>query len=225
LEKAVSLYDRPHRLAFSFNYVLPLFRTQRGIAGHVLGGWQLAGIASIESGVPVNVINGSDSDGLGGVDRPLYNPRGQADVRAQPNPASSTGYINPDAIINGRVTAVEIDPLEARYIGIPAFRVGAPPVIGDSPRNPTRTPGLRTTDLNVFKNFRLHERVTLEFRTEFYNLFNNSTPGVSSNSPFAPFAGTPASAVNASLPGRFLRHSAQMDGGGRMIRYQLNLRF
>jgi hypothetical protein len=48
---------------------------------------------------------------------------------------------------------------------------------------------------------------------------------VSSNSPFAPFAGTPASNVNGSLSGRFLNHAAQMDGGGRTIRYQLTLRF
>jgi hypothetical protein len=63
----------------------------------VAGGWQIAGITTYESGVPYTVVNGQDSDGLEGIDRPNFNPSGRPGVRAVPSPTSPTGYINPDA--------------------------------------------------------------------------------------------------------------------------------
>jgi hypothetical protein len=219
LEKAVSLYDRPNRFVLSYNYMLPWMRSQTGILGRVLGGWQLSGITTFESGVPLTVWNGADADGLGGAgDRPDLNPGGRAGVRARPDSSSPTGYVNPDVLMNGR--PVPIDPAEARYIALPANSGRT----GTAGRNTERTPGIRNTNLNVLRNIHMTERLNLEFRTEFYNVFNHPQYGYRSESPYAPGAGIPASNATGSLSGRFLQYQ-YLDGGGRAIRYQLTLRF
>jgi hypothetical protein len=66
----------------------------------------------------------------------------------------------------------------------------------------------------------------LQFRAEFYNVFNTPQYGTVSVSPFSPsqLVQTVAANVSASQPGLFLRETA-MDGGGRVIRWQLRLHF
>jgi hypothetical protein len=225
IDRAVGFFNRPHRLVFTYNYELPWMKSQRGFAGHLLGGWQFAGLTTYESGVPYSVLNGQEVDGLGGssYDRPDYNPGGRPGVRAVPSASSPTGYINPD---DGNSP---INPLDARYIGIAAnrgtngaFRT-APGNLG---RNTERGPGLKNWDVNVLKNTKLTERFNLEFRTEFFNIFNTPQYGTVSVSPFAPSQNAQAVQANifASPAGTFLNETAQ-DGGGRVIRFQLRLRF
>jgi hypothetical protein len=222
IDRGISFWDRTHRLVFTYNYEIPFMKSQRGPIGRVLGGWQLAGLTTYESGVPYTVVNGQDADGLGGstYDRPNLNPSGRPGVRAVPNAASPTGYVNPD---NGNLP---IDPAEARYIGITnntGARRTAPGYLG---RNTQRGPGLKNWDVNVSKNIRLTERFQLQFRTEFYNIFNTPMYGKVSESPFAPSqnAQTIGASVFNSQPGLFLNETAQ-DGGGRVIRWQLRLHF
>ena len=62
-DRARSTYDRPHRLTGNFVYELPWFQNQKGFKGHVLGGWQLNGFFTFQSGAPFTVLNGSDPAG------------------------------------------------------------------------------------------------------------------------------------------------------------------
>ncbi len=229
LEKALSLYDRPHRLVISYNYVLPIYKSQRGIVGRVLGGWGASGLYTIESGVPYTVGNGADADGLGGAgDRADINPNGKAGVRAQPNAASPTGYFNPDVPDPnnpGRFINTPINPNDARYIGLlactsPFTNCRA----GNAPRNSERTPRVNNVSLFISKSVRMTERLSMDFRTEMFNALNHPQYGYANPSVFLPGGGTPASTVNTSAAGRFLNMTV-LDGGGRQIRYNLTLRF
>jgi hypothetical protein len=197
-------------------------KSQRGAAGRLLGGWALAGITTFESGVPYTVLNGQDADGLGGAtyDRPNFNPAGRKGVRAVPSSTSPTGYRNPDA------GNEPIDPREARYIGISANTGPSPAPPGNLGRNTERAPGTRNFDVNLIKNIRMTEGVSLQFRTEFFNLFNTPQHGRVSESPFAPSQNLQTVSANVfnSQPGLFLNETAP-DGGGRVIRWQLRLHF
>ncbi len=215
-EKAVSLIDRPHRFVLSAVYELPILRAQKGLAGNVFGGWQVSGIYTIESGVPHTVVNGFDADGIGGAnDRPNVNPNGIKGVRAVPNVASPTGYVNPDA-----PGSPAIDPATAQYVVLAANSGKT----GNAGRNTERTPGLNNLNSNLFKNFRVSEKMRAEFRLEAYNSLNHPQLGTPSVSPFSPGAGSLSSNAATGLPGRFLNPTF-MDGGGRVIRYQLKLVF
>jgi hypothetical protein len=72
----------------------------------VLGGWELSGVTTFESGAPYTLTNGVDANGLSGSfpDRPNFNPLGRAGVRAVPVTDANncvTGYVNPDAPFRG----------------------------------------------------------------------------------------------------------------------------
>lgn len=225
-DRAVSFFDRTHRATITYVYALPWLQDQRSFVGHLLGGWELSGVTTFESGVPLTVINGQDADGVGGgnYDRPLYNASGQRNVRAQP--AVATAAANPCSVAVGAVFYTNpdaagacINPSQAQYIGILAGTG-----IGNLGRNTLRTPGTNNWNFNVLKRTRLGETMRLEFRTEFYNIFNHPQFGQSSVSPFAPIDQGIAASVIGSTAGRFL-DPRFADGGGRVIRYQLKFSF
>lgn len=227
-ERSVSQNDRTHKAAITYVYEIPYMRDQRGFVGHVLGGWQLAGVTSFESGVPFTVVNGFDADGLGGsgADRPTFNPAGRRGVRAVPVVNAQgfiTGYINPDA------NNAAIDPLTAQFIVNPAFSptlAGSVARTGNLGRNTQRSPGLNNWDLTVQKNTHLSETVRVEFRAELFNVFNHPQFLSGATGFFSPAGGfVPSSAANDPA-GRFLQpDTVGTDGGGRVVRYQLKLRF
>jgi len=234
-EKALSQNDRTHRAVFTYVYEVPFFREQRGFIGHVLGGFQLSGVTTFESGAPYTVFNNFDSDGLGGGnERPTFNPDGQRGVRAVPeidtrqtlpNPGGSgtipnpafgalIRYVNPDA---GNAT---IDPLTAQFIVNPTFIPGNTnfagiPRFGNLGRNTERSDGLNNWNLNIQKNTRIGETTRVEFRTEFFNLFNHPQ-----------FNEIGTSSAGTGVAGRFLNpDTVGTNGGGRTVRYQIKLVF
>lgn len=225
-ERAVSFFDRTHRFSLTYVYELPFMRDQRGFVGHLLGGFQISGVTTFETGVPLTVINGQDADSIGGnLDRPDFNPNGQTGVRAVPaiatatvNPCGvavgATFYTNPDA------GSACINPANAQYIGLLAG-TGRRGTLG---RNTLRTPGQNNWNVNLLKRINVGEAKFVEMRAEFYNVFNHPQYGTASVSPFSPAsAGVPAN-VFTSAAGQFL-HPEFSDGGGRVIRYQLKFAF
>jgi hypothetical protein len=232
-DRAISFFDRTHRASFTYVYEIPFMREQRGFVGRALGGWQITGVTTFESGVPFTVSNGVDADGIGGsgTDRPNINPQGQRGVRAVPVVNSQgfiTGYVNPDA------GNAPIDPATAFYIANPAFVAGLPGSVarvGSAPRNSERTPGTNLWNMNFMKKTHISETKTIEFRTEFYNIFNHPNFGQGSVSPFSP-PGNPSGAnfVGSNTTGSasdvFLKPNSRLsDGGGRVIRYQIKFIF
>ncbi|HEY3037153.1 MAG TPA: TonB-dependent receptor [Pyrinomonadaceae bacterium] len=224
-DRAVSFFDRTHRASITYVYALPWMSEQRGALGRLLGGWELSGVTTWESGVPLTVVNGQDVDAVGGnLDRPLFNPTGQVGVRAVPAVATATA--NPCAVVVGATYYTNpeaggacISPSAAQYIGVLAGTG-----LGNLGRNTLRTPGTDNWNMNILKRVRLSENTRIEFRTEFYNIFNHPQYGIGSVSPFSPAGGGVSASVITSTAGRFL-HPEFTDGGGRVIRYQLKFHF
>ena len=154
LERAVSRLDRPHVFVASYVYEVPTFKSGFASAGFgkaLLSGWEIAGITTAQSGLALNrVVQGSV-----GV------------------PARGT---RPD-IVSDPLENIPVHPSG----GIPyafnpfAFRTTLTGQIGNSPRSPFRFPSQFLTDLNLTKNFRFSERYRLQFRAEFFNIFNKTT--------------------------------------------------
>ena len=229
LERAISVDDRPHRLAFTYVVESPFFSEQRGVLGKILGGFQLSGVTTFESGVPFTVLNGFDADGIGGNnDRPTYNPNGQRGVRAVPVVDANNFilyYVNPEIVIARNAAGAptdyqRIDPNTAQFIVNPAYVAGLPgsvPRVGNLGRNTERSPSVKNTNLTLLKRTRLSEKVSFEARTELFNAFNT---------PNFPSTGTIPSAANALTQGLFLNpDNPNTSGGGRSIRYQMKLVF
>jgi hypothetical protein len=221
-DKSVSLYDRPNRLALTYLYQLPFRREQKGLLGHVVGGWEISGVTVIESGAPISISNGQDADGVGSnFDRPNFNPSGRAGVRAVPNASSPTGYVNPDDPAGPNTP---IDPANAMYIGLPACTLPVPCPTGNLGRFTARTPRTNNFDASLNKVVNIRESMRLEFRMETYNVFNHRQYGIRSISPFDLGTLTISANVFTSPAGRFL-NPGYADGGARVIRYQLKFVF
>ena len=95
---------------------------------------------------------------------------------------------------------------------------------GNLGRNTLRTRGINNFNVNLLKRINITEGTHLEFRTEFYNVFNHPQYGLGSVSPFSPGDTGVSASVIGSTAGRFL-HPEFADGGGRVIRYQLKFTF
>ncbi|HEV1994490.1 MAG TPA: hypothetical protein VGR03_09170, partial [Candidatus Acidoferrum sp.] len=198
LERASSDNDVRHRITLALTYELP---SRKGY-GHLLEGWQLNSIATIQGGLPWNLIDGnvsgSDSSGTGEfADR--WNITGSP-ANFKPS-TSGIPYVDPSLFT---VDANPMSPTFGHVIGgtTPAsttcFSVAAsqgakdqlatlgcyvagssaltPPAFGtfgNAGRNPFRGPRLDNLDFSIVKTTNLNERVSFQLRAEFFNAFNH----------------------------------------------------
>jgi hypothetical protein len=162
--------DRTHVLNVSWNAFLP--NAARGaldnpVGRGVLDGWQVSGISSLASGIPLRLSLTGDAGGRGIVAAYF----GTADVVGPgldpKNPSLAPSYTcNP---VTGN-TSVNTKMLDINCMAIPEF--GKP---GDLvPPYNVRTPMRVNHDLTVFKNFKTVGEQKLQFRAGFFNLFNQA---------------------------------------------------
>ncbi|MBV9676152.1 MAG: hypothetical protein JO185_07445, partial [Acidobacteriaceae bacterium] len=179
-----SNWDVRHRFVGSFNYALPFFaNTSNGFVRQTLGGWQTNGIVTLQSGFPFNVTVPGDpaNTGRSNIQRP--------------------NLIGPATSNCGRGHLTNCISTNAFALPVLAY--------GNFGRNVLFGPGLYNVDFSLFKNFRFSERLNLQFRSEFFNLFN--TPALSN----------PNSTFNASNFGTIT--STKRDN--RQIQFALKLQF
>jgi outer membrane receptor protein involved in Fe transport len=227
LDRAVSTFDHTHRASFTYVVESPWYRDQHGLVGKLLGGFQISGVTTWETGSPYSVLNGFDSDGNSGANRPDLNPNGQRGVRAVPQVDANnniTGYINPE-IITGRTSSgaaifAVIDPNTAQFIVNPTYvpgLSGSVVRIGTLGRNTERTPPIWNTNLTLLKRIKFGEQRAVELRTDLFNAFNH---------PQFPASGFIAQTANALTQGFFLNPDVPgTSGGGRVVRYEVKLIF
>jgi hypothetical protein len=170
--------DNDVRNRFTMNYVwsVPWGRSASGWAGQVLGGWQLAGIYSAQSGVPISIFEdlGSFNDvcsaSIGNSCYPIVTgplpAQQQEKVSAGPNRSVLYDFSN------------SLESLAQYCNGDLACTQQAYFFPSNTPflhRNQFHTPGYWNFDASLLKNFKLpKEGMALQFRAEFFNLFNHS---------------------------------------------------
>ena len=151
-EKAPSDYDVRQRFVTSFLWSIPT-PAQR-VSGAILGGWQVNGIFTAQTGTPFNVTSGQDRALVGG-------------GAQRPN---VTGDAHLDT---GRPTAQLIQ----QYFNPAVFVLPAVGQFGNLGRNDYYGPGSWNLDASVFRRFKIRERANLQFRVEFFNALNHPNFG------------------------------------------------
>ncbi|MBO0719572.1 MAG: TonB-dependent receptor [Blastocatellia bacterium] len=146
LERALSSFDIRHRMVVSFTYDLP-FNSRNKPLNAALGHWQAGGIVTLQSGQPFTVNINTDRANNG-----LLNQR--PDLVGDPN-------------LPGDQRTVE------RWFNTAAFVMQPIGTLGTAGRNILEGPGTNTVDFSLLKNISLSERRRLQFRAEFFNLFNH----------------------------------------------------
>jgi len=171
-DKGRSSYDRPHRISGNFVYELPWYTDQNGFAGHLLGGWQVNGFVTFQSGAPFTPLNGADPTGaLNGIDG-LVGIAIRANVIAPLPTTNSEELFN---LINGQGqqffrTLQCNGPLTVAATTCERF--------GNAGRNILRADGIGNLDFGIIKNTRIAENVRVQLRADMFNATNTRNFGV-----------------------------------------------
>ena len=152
--------DRRHVLTISYIYELPFRRGQHDLAGKLLGGWQVSGLALYRSGLPFTPTTSSfDAAGLGFV--PALVAGARPNTLCDPNsgaPHTIQQYFNTGCFsLNPTVTTT-----------------GVPNVIGNAGRGVINGPTTTRFDFTLSKNIRLRESMKLQLRAEAFNVLNHT---------------------------------------------------
>lgn len=178
-EVTYSPLDVPQNLTLSYSYELPLgpakpYLKAGGVAGKILGGWMVNGITAFGSGFPT-------------------------DIRFAATPPIFATHNVPDRVL-GQSLKVK-NPGPDQFFNPAAF--SAPPVVtsstgariqtfGNSAKRVARGPGSHNWNFGLFKNTPITERTMVQFRAEFFNLFNTPQFGLASASSPSLTFGNPA---------------------------------
>jgi len=143
-------FDRTHSFVQSYIYELPFGPTKRwlqsGVGRWLFGDWQLNGILSAYSGLPLDFrISATSLNAPGNINRP---------------------NIDGPLFVLGEVGRGE------KWFDVSAFSAPAPATYGTAGRNIFSGPGFVNLDLSLFRKFRLTERIGGEFRAESFNFTN-----------------------------------------------------
>jgi len=177
-------FDRPQRFVINYSYDLPFGKGMEGVTGKLISGWNVSGITIAQSGDPLTFV---DSGGMGpdalaatggaygtsttsylsGLSTAEYCPgfnnhnilaKGSILSKVGVNAPNGVGYFN----LNGFCNSPTVPFGDATATDYGNSGVGA--VLG---------PGQFNWDISILKNTKLTERVTMQFRTDFYNAFNH----------------------------------------------------
>jgi hypothetical protein len=159
-ERGVGGYDIPQRLVANFVYQVPVGRggrylTQTPVLRHVIGGWQVSGISEFQVGLPLQITQPNNTGGFTGSQRPTE--------------------VGDPALDRG-------DRTLKRYFNTDAFKATPQFGLGNAPRFPLHGPGINNTDLSITRNFKIRERLTVQFIGQLFNAFNHPQYSNVSNS-------------------------------------------
>jgi hypothetical protein len=153
-------YNIPLMNVSSFVYNLPFGKGKAfGTSMHpvfnaLFGGWQTSGIITMRSGQPFSILTGIDNANIG----------------------SSTGLALADVVSNP--TPSGFTQSRTAWFDVKAFQTPTLGNLGTSSRNMMRAPSVYNVDFSAAKNFRITEGLNLQFRSEFFNIFNHTNFGV-----------------------------------------------
>jgi hypothetical protein len=186
--------DVPNVFNFTSAWQIPALPVH-GLTGKLINGWQVSNIISWRSGFPYSIFSNADNSLSGvGSDRTDY-IGGQASL----DPDRSHGQ------------------LIQEYFNTAAFVPNATGTFGNSGKNILRGPRYFNMDMAVLKNFMITERTSVQFRSEFFNLFNNVNFAIPNNYFGTTGFGQITSVLNGGQPG--------FPGGPRIIQFALKLLF
>jgi len=167
-----SQFDVRHIFIANWMYELPFFRDRTKLAGKILGGWQISGIAQFQTGTACTVLKNNDYAGVG--------QDGNLDGNCNPPGASGQFWaINGDPTI---LKEMAYNAGDANYWfqtknpdGSPIFVAPAKGtfVTQTGIRNAIHIPGFQNWNLGLFKSFAIKEQMGFQFRAEAFNAFNH----------------------------------------------------
>ena len=183
-ERGRSMFDARHRFVLSYEWRVPFWNHQQNWYQRVFGDWQVNGITTFMSGTPFTVYDSQDVSLEGSAPEISGFSSNRPDLVGNPN--------------NGPRTPQEWFNKAAFQSLNPATQAGQ---FGNEGRNVVEGPGLEQWDFSAFKNIPIRESKSLQFRAEFFNVFNHANFRLPNNDISSPNFGE----ISEALPGRLVQ--------------------
>ncbi len=172
-------YDQPHTFISNFIYELPMGKGRRfwnrgpWVWRKAIEGWQTQGIVSWHSGFPTFATSGRTTFN----DYATLNPAQLSGMNFADFKKNSGVYKTPQGVffINPNLLNITTDAngvLQSATLKDGLLGAPAPGTFGSFPRNAMNSPSFFQMDAGILKRTKIAERATVEFRAEFFNLFN-----------------------------------------------------
>ncbi len=179
--------DRNNVLTLDGVYELPWYKEQKGLVGHVVGGWEVAGILAVNSGLPLTVSASqatSTNYNLGGTTASVFNGRTNTGIVTDNAGLSVFGNTSAGLRLNqlgdpnnGYGTKIHNKGYNSLWFYTGAFAAAPPSQTSQAPtahRGTIQGPGFNRVDIAVHRNFRIYERLNFQFRIEAFNALNHT---------------------------------------------------
>jgi hypothetical protein len=200
----LAAFNRPQRLVIAYTYDLP-YKKMQGLEGHILGGWSVSGVTTIQDGEPFTVTDSAGGTLFFGT-AAVFGASGNRAQLTTPVHCSSLGVCG-----SGVSTATSggnkcrlgfaypgcTTPANQGWINGAAFGLaGTEPCIGGTVNNPATPaacvaagggrgfgnsgigsvmgPGQHNWDFVIAKNTKVTEKTSIQFRAEFFNMWNHA---------------------------------------------------
>jgi len=155
--RALSLFDATHRIVASYYWELPVPKYD-GFKGKLLDSWAISGITTFQTGFPIRITSEADNELMDSFDFELPGEPDQLLPFKTQSPQSHGNYFfNPNIF-------TEDTTMDPSLLGR----------IGNAPRTICCGPHISETDFAVMKNISVTEGTHMEFRAEFFNIFNHT---------------------------------------------------
>jgi len=153
LTRSLSSYDLTHNFVVSYNWAVPFDRAFGSAPKRLTQGWQLIGITRFSTGFPIRLSQGGDYSltGDGNIDTPDLVGKVQIQDPRNAGPNGPNTYFLPDAFASGQLGQ-----------------------FGTANRQFFHGPGILNTDFAIMKDTHITETMAVQFRAEFFNLFNHA---------------------------------------------------
>jgi hypothetical protein len=170
--RSLSNFDARHRIVFSYYWELP-FHNYTGATGKLLNGWALSGITTFQTGFPIRIQSAADNELMYSFDFELPGEPNQIAPFRTMRPQSNGNYFFDPNSFTENASDSSQPPCSAGA----SFGCYDPTLFG-SLGNARRTvccgPHISQTDFAILKTIPLTETKHLDFRAEFFNLFNHT---------------------------------------------------
>ena len=163
-----------HNLVVNYIWSIPVPNSLHGPALLAARGWQLGGILTARTGLPFTPLMGGDPLGLG--QHPIAFPDRLSGPGCQSpvNPGNVNNYINLQCFgLPIATTAIAAQCVPFQPGGVTAVGTCSN-LLGNGGRNEIYGPGLVNFDFSLFKDNKIKENLNLQFRAEFFNVFNRA---------------------------------------------------
>jgi hypothetical protein len=231
-DRGRSVLDITHKVALSWVYELPQASTDNGFIRTLANGWQWSGTYLAQSGQPVSILSGVDSNvnGDSAGDRAILNPFGVG--------ATGTGVnfvcVNAGGATSFAPVSVGCPGGSANAAGYVAQNSSARYVqagmgaLSNLGRNTFGTPGVNIWNMSILKNTKVTERLGFQIRVDAMNVFNHRNYSLAQPSVFQ--SGVILGTVNNALSSTYANVTAdqfldakQFTGGARQMQIGMKL--